>query len=112
MCPSIHLFENLILRLVIFRHTQKQLTTQLTMPTYQQKQTKYAWSQFYTKCDECSGLLDVFDKLNLTDKQKLRMYIELWEQGYMVADLWALKVINRHRLKTLFKSWFMYVVSL
>ena len=75
------------------------------MPTYQQKQTKYAWSQFYTKCDEVTGLLEVFDKLNLTDKQKIRMYLELYEQGYILADQWALKIIKRNHLKKLFNSW-------
>ena len=75
------------------------------MPTYQQKQTKYAWSQFYTKCDECIGLLEVFDKLNLTDKQKIRMYLELHQQGYIIAESWALKLIKRQHLKTLLSGW-------
>ena len=75
------------------------------MTSYQKKQTKYAWAQFYNKCDECIGLLEVFDKLNLTDKQKIRMYLELHQQGYILANSWALKLIKRHRLKTLWSCW-------
>ncbi len=76
-----------------------------TRLTYEEKKTKFAWHQFYKKCEEVRGLWEIIDKLNLSKKQEMRMWLELDSQGYSVAIIYAIKMINKHRLRTLFNAW-------
>jgi len=72
---------------------------------YEKKKTKYAWSQFYTKCDEVNGLWGMIDTLHLTPKQTLRMYLQLNELGYASAPLFVNSCIKKYRLMVAFRAW-------
>lgn len=77
------------------------------MPTsiaYEKRKTKYAWSQFYTKVDEINYLWGAIDTLNLSQKQELRLWLEL-SPCYETAILFACKIWERHRLRALFSAW-------
>ncbi len=76
-----------------------------TRLTYEERKAKFAWHQFYKKCDEMSGLWDMIDKLNLSKKQEMRMWLELDSQGYSAAIIYAYHIIKKQRLRTLFNAW-------
>ena len=73
--------------------------------TYEQRKTKYAWHQFYKKCDEICELWDMIDKLHLSDKQEMRMWLDLHTKGHPAAIVFAGLVIKKHRHRTIFNQW-------